>query len=120
MNITRAQSIVSHLLEADPDEVDPRATVGKLQVQYWVVSFDDIIDPQDGQLGGADYPVIALSKEDATEIAKVALKQMGFGLDDAIIIDVYTQEQSTWNELKQVWDDIAAQLIDMGKYGSNT
>ena len=111
----RASRLVTSLLEAGPDEVDPRAAFKRLPVYYWIVSFDGVKDPKgmevDPAMSMLDYPVktTTIDRKDAIDLAKVALTQAGYDFQNANIIDAWMVSLSVWNELKQVWTDIENQ-----------
>ena len=113
----RAEVIVARLLEADPDEVDPKAMLKRLPGNYWIVSFDGVLDAEGAVEPALDYPVLAGTQEHAADTAKYALLQAGFNFDNALFIDAWIAEKSDWDDLKKVWDDITQDAIYRGKYG---
>jgi len=123
METRRAELIVAQLLEADPDDVDPRVALKKLPGYRWIVSFEGAIGTDGVPIelvvhgDSLDYPVIAVAKEDAVEMARDELIKAGYGMDNATLIGAMIAEPDVWNDLKLAWNDLTQQDIDSGKYG---
>ena len=105
MNTRRAQAIVSRLLEAGPDDVDPRAALKALPGNYWIVSFDNVREADGSTFEPAlDYPILAGTEQSAVEKAKRELTQANYDLTDAFLIQAWIAEENDWKEIKKIWD----------------
>lgn len=107
----------------DPDEVDPRVMLKKLPGHYWIVSFEGAkdVEGRDIEVDGPpalDYPVQAVSKEDAEALARAELTKAGYDLDQAILIYAGVAEKGDWDQLRQIWVELTQQDIERGKFGA--